>query len=209
MLIGLVSPIPKLAKPYSDRLDWLWAAVSAGLAIEVIRYPPEMTALLYFSIHALVAVLFLIRWPPLDRSKTKIAYVIAILSTIYIYAFDIESQPDVTQSMFGETLINAGAVLCLFSMLSLGRCFGLLPICRGVQTGGSYRIVRHPIYASYILMDVGLIASYPSIINAVLVLLGLGLFIGRIHYEEQLLQRVDSYREYMVSVKYRVCPYIY
>jgi hypothetical protein len=41
-------------------------------------------------------------------------------------------------------------LLVLAATLRLGRSFGIVATNRGIQTGGLYRIVRHPIYAAYV-----------------------------------------------------------
>jgi protein-S-isoprenylcysteine O-methyltransferase Ste14 len=209
--MSLDEKMRKLVKEQGRRLDWLWAALSASLAIEAIigRGTPDAEALLYFCVHLLTAILFLIRNPPLERSTGWLSYVVAGLCTIYAYAYDVDIASETTMFPFGRSLMIGGAVLCLFSMLSMGRCFGVLPIYRGVRTSGLYRIVRHPIYASYILMDMGLIAAYPSVGNAMLFSLGLILFVTRIHYEETLLRHVDQYRSYIGAVRFRLLPFVY
>jgi protein-S-isoprenylcysteine O-methyltransferase Ste14 len=185
--------------------------LSAGLALETIAGPStsDTEAMLYFCVHLLSAMLFLIREPPLERSTNGLSYIVASLSALYVYGYDFDVFSESRWFSVGKSLMIGGALLCVFATLSLGRYFGVLPICRGVQTGRLYKIVRHPIYASYILMDIGLIIAYPTAGNATFFLLGLTLFVRRIRYEEMLLQRFESYRKYMARVKFRLLPFVY
>jgi protein-S-isoprenylcysteine O-methyltransferase Ste14 len=191
-------------------LDFVWSAVSIGLAIEILTDYSALNAeaFLYIDIHLLTAILFLIRRPPMIRLCIWPSYVVAGLSTVYVYAYDLSSA---LHSNFtaGKVLVPAGAVLTLLSLISLGKCFGVFPICRGLTTSGLYMITRHPLYASYIIMDMGLIISYPSQWNLCLALFGVTLFVWRIHYEEVLLQNLIEYRSYTTSVRFRLMPLVY
>lgn len=191
--------------------DSLWSAVSLGLAISLITENPNLEAmsLLYFLLHMMTAVLFLIRRLPLRHSSIWQSYFVAGLSTIYMYGYDLSDPFESHYAPIGSALIVTGLILSLFSLLSLGRCFGVLPKYRGLMTTGFYRIMRHPLYASYIVMDIGLIIGYPSTWNIILFLLALTLFIRRIHYEELLLQGLAGYRAYMAAVKFRLLPFVY
>lgn len=201
----------QLATWRSRYLDLVWSALSLGLAIDLIAKNAglDAVALLYLCLHLMTAILFLIRRPPLMHSSVWRSYFVAGLSTIYVYGYDLSSSFESHLAPAGKVLIAAGAVFCLLSLLSLGKCFGVFPICRGLTTAGLYRIMRHPLYASYILMDVGLIVSYPSTRNGLLFLSAIILFIWRIHYEELLLQTLAEYRMYMASAKFRLLPFVY
>ena len=192
-------------------LDGIWAALTLGLALQVVSSASpslDYELVLYLSIHVATMILYLVRRPTILRSSDKLGYVVACLSTTYVYLYNFD-QTAASEVTFGKAVMLVGLILSLLSLLSLGRCFGVLPISRGVQTAWMYRAIRHPIYASYILMDIGLITSYPSAWNIVLFFVGLSLYVLRINYEERLMQRFDDYREYMVKVKFRLIPLVY
>ena len=192
--------------------DVLWAFLALTLALDVISALSRQDALeavLFFSIHLVTAVLFLVRNPAKEQLPNPKAYVIAMLSTLYVYLYTTDTQGPVLLSGVGNALVSVGSGLCLVATLSLGRCFSVLPSSRGVQTRYLYGLVRHPIYGSYILMDIGILCRHPVGSNLLLFLVGVGLFLVRIHYEELLLPRIRTYREYSNSVKYRILPFIY
>lgn len=199
----------QLSTRWSKWLDGLWALLSIGLALDVIwaSYELDAEAWLYFGLHLLTGLLFLFRFPPRVHAAGWRCYLLASLSTVYVYAYDFHETTALAH--WGRPLLLGSTMLCFGALVSLGRCFGVLPICRGVQTKGLYRLVRHPVYASYILMDVGLVVSWFSLRNLLLFLLGCGLFLRRIHDEEALLRRFAPYREYAAAVRFRLFPLVY
>jgi protein-S-isoprenylcysteine O-methyltransferase Ste14 len=76
---------------------------------------------------------------------------------------------------------------------------------------GPYRLIRHPAYAGYMLMAVGISLGYSSLagLASILVLLLPGL-IYRMKVEERLLTQYfgEAYRQYAVKVK-RIIPGIW
>jgi protein-S-isoprenylcysteine O-methyltransferase Ste14 len=68
-------------------------------------------------------------------------------------------------AMLGNTIQLVGGLLVLVATLRLGRSFGIIAANRGIQTGGLYRVVRHPIYVAYVLAFGGFVLSHPTAIN--------------------------------------------
>ncbi|MNY77344.1 hypothetical protein D3C86_2172130 [compost metagenome] len=69
--------------------------------------------------------------------------------------------------------------------------------------------MRHPLYASYLLMYVGYVLVNTSLANLLLVLLGVALLMARIVREERFLARDLQYLGYMDQVKYRLIPLLF
>ncbi len=102
-----------------------------------------------------------------------------------------------------------GQALALSATLALGRSFGIVAANRGVQTGGLYRIIRHPLYAAYLLAFGGFVLAHPSRANSILLFIWLGIQVARIHAEERLLDADASYRAYAARVRFRLLPGIW
>lgn len=102
-----------------------------------------------------------------------------------------------------------GAGLSIVATLFLGRSFGIVAANRGVKTDGAYRIVRHPIYASYLLSVAGYLLASFSIWNFVIVAVAVGFQLRRIHDEESVLMRYPEYQEYAARTRYRLIPGLY
>jgi protein-S-isoprenylcysteine O-methyltransferase Ste14 len=108
------------------------------------------------------------------------------------------------------TLVMVVGLLVQFAAkLTLARSFGLVPAHRGLKTSGPYRIVRHPMYAGYFIMQVGFLALNPTWWNFVAYIVCWSLQVRRLSAEEAFLGRDPAYREYQSRVAYRVMPGVF
>jgi protein-S-isoprenylcysteine O-methyltransferase Ste14 len=155
----------------------------------------------------LVVLFALIRSTPARRTDDSAALAAALFGTFLGLAF----QPGgaVISAPLSLTLGFLGVIVASVGYLSLNTSFGLTPANRGIKTDGLYRFVRHPIYSSYLPLDVGYVLGNASLINVGILLLLLIAFLVRIHYEEELLMHDERYRAYVARVRYRLVPYLY
>jgi protein-S-isoprenylcysteine O-methyltransferase Ste14 len=131
-----------------------------------------------------------------------IAYVYPYAQVIYLRW----SPGYVTWPAAGLVLVTLGAGLSLVSLLVMGRLFGVRPALRGLVTHGPYRLVRHPIYLSYVLADIGYNLQEWNSVTLLLVLIGWASLIYRIQAEERLLSQHAEWPAYVVLVPYRLFP---
>lgn len=190
-------------------LNAVWAALTAALAVAVLWREdafgrPE--ALAFFGLHLEAAALFLVRRRPRAWSRSPAAYAVALLSAGYFLAFDLDPALGGPLAPAGRAVLLAGCALCAAALASLGRSFGVLPAQRGVATNGLYRLVRHPLYAAYVVMDAGFLLLHPSPRNVVVLLAGLALYTLRIEGEERVLARAAAWRAYRRRVRWRLVP---
>jgi len=111
------------------------------------------------------------------------------------------------QAGFGLQL--AGLLIAITSLLALGRSFGFVAADRGLKTRGPYAVVRHPIYASYLLIQSGYVMQSLSLRNALVVAFATACNIGRALAEESLLTRSPAYQSYQDQVRWRLIPYLW
>jgi protein-S-isoprenylcysteine O-methyltransferase Ste14 len=162
--------------------------------------------LLFAGSESLVAMLFLLRDRPAAVSDAPLDWLLALAGTAIPMLFTPVGNGVLPG---GAVLIVAGVLLQIGGLLSLNRSFGLVAARRTVKTGGLYRVVRHPLYASYLLMYLGYVLVNTSLANLLLVLLGVALLMARIVREERFLARDLHYLDYMNRVKYRLIPLLF
>jgi protein-S-isoprenylcysteine O-methyltransferase Ste14 len=86
-----------------------------------------------------------------------------------------------------SAIVVIGTVFTIWSLATLGRCFGLLPEVRGLVLGGPYRLVRHPVYLGEAASALGILVAKPHPLIAALLIAFLALQYWRTVYEERAL----------------------
>ena len=112
----------------------------------------------------------------------------------------------IASNAVSSTLILTGGAIALAAKLSIGRSFGVVPANRGVKRGGTYRLIRHPMYAGYILNHLGFLLLYLSWWNVAVYVVAWAFLWLRIGEEEKFLRRDPDYVEYAAAVPYRLIP---
>jgi protein-S-isoprenylcysteine O-methyltransferase Ste14 len=106
----------------------------------------------------------------------------------------------------GLALIIFAAGLSLLSLFTIGKRFGVRPALRDLVTSGPYRFVRHPMYLSYVLADIGYNLQEWNFVTVFLVLLGWMSLVYRVYAEELVLSQDADWPRYVRSVRYRLLP---
>ena len=96
-----------------------------------------------------------------------------------------------------------------WAKLILRRSFGLTPANRGVKITGAYRFMRHPMYAGYLMVHLGVLMVMFSPYNAAVYAIGWTAQILRLLAEERLLGEDPAYRKYMGQVRWRLIPGVF
>lgn len=177
------------------------AVAAAGPLTAVGDQPTARHALLalYWMLRAAVAVAFAAftvnRSEPRRRSREPVAFVacgVAMLALVVMAAPPKGTAPALL--IAGDALAVGGCVWLLASVLSLGRCFGVLPEARGLVTRGPYSLVRHPVYLGEITAVVGLTLAAPAQRNFVVLAVLVAAQLVRSRLEERALS--DAFPEY-------------
>jgi protein-S-isoprenylcysteine O-methyltransferase Ste14 len=156
-----------------------------------------------------VVIAYLIRRPARAVSRRMGDWALAFGGTFGGVLF----RPDGAHPQWGLTAGLAvqllGLTICVASFLALGRSFGFVAADRGLVRRGPYALVRHPIYASYLLLQFGYLLQSISVRNAVVMLFASGCNIGRAMAEDRVLATNELYDSYRSAVKWRLVPGIW
>jgi len=166
-------------------------------------------AILVLVAETSIVVLNTIRRSTDDISVNPSDWVLAATATGVVMLVQPEPTPWPALVPIGVLLVTFGNLLQLSAKLFLLRSFGIAPANRGVKVNGIYKIVRHPMYAGYLITHIGVMVLMPSMLNFFIYFIGWTAQILRLLAEERLLGEDPSYREYMARVRWRLIPGIY
>ena len=102
-----------------------------------------------------------------------------------------------------------GIVMSFVAFLALGRSFGFAAANRGLVTRGPYAVIRHPIYAAYLLVLSGYLLQSIAVWNALVLVLVVSCNVGRALAEDRLLASSEQYEAYRAQVRWRLLPGIW
>ncbi len=179
----------------------------------VIRlWPGEFSASNWYPVllllsEGMVVALLLIRRPT-DRISTRgLDWLLAGGGTFIVLLVGQGGAP--LHGPLGAVLMLVGLVIHVGAKLSLFRSFGVVAANRGVKAGGLYRLVRHPMYAGYMLTHVGFLLVAPSLWNLAVYAVAWAFLVARIYAEERVLSEDPKYLELKARVPYRLLPGVF
>ena len=108
-----------------------------------------------------------------------------------------------------SSLIVLGTTLQIISLISLNRSFAIVAAKREIKTEWMYRIVRHPLYASYALLFGGYVLVHTTLLNLLVYTVMMIFLCIRIFREERHIAQDPSYCIYMFDVRYRLIPFVF
>jgi|SRR5215475_13218103 len=156
------------------------------------------------AVNALFLGLFLARRPAKSESPHLSLWLLSVIGT----ALPLLLRPGDSAVFIrvGTAVQVAGIVMVAAGLLSLRRSFAVVPGNRGIRQGGLYRIVRHPIYFSELVVFLGAVLVNPTVANWAVWLCECGVQFARAIAEEKFLAEDPVYRGYRERVRYRLLP---
>jgi protein-S-isoprenylcysteine O-methyltransferase Ste14 len=188
------------------------AAGATWFAVAGFRYYQQSQSLIgagFFAVQLWIVIAYLVRRPARRVSQRTSDWMLAFGGTFGGVLFRPDGLHVPVGLVVGFGLQVAGLVVCAAAFVALGRSFGFAPADRGLRRRGPYAIVRHPIYAGYVLLQLGYLSQSISIRNALVMVFVCGCNVGRIHAEERLLATGTEYASYQVAVRWRLFPTIW
>jgi protein-S-isoprenylcysteine O-methyltransferase Ste14 len=204
--------VPHVSEMFGRRFAdlLLFCVTSTELVILFLLTPTfTITDWIYVLQHLIVLVIALTRRRPKVRDYSIASSIAVGIAYAYPYAQVIYlrwSPGYVAWPAAGLILVTFAAVFSFASLVTIGRLFGIRPALRGLVTTGPYRFIRHPMYLSYVLADIGYNLQEWNSVTVLLVLVGWASLVYRIHAEERVLSQHAEWPAYVVLVRYRLFP---
>jgi protein-S-isoprenylcysteine O-methyltransferase Ste14 len=160
------------------------------------------------GILGIVAAMVLLRPRPrrVDASSGTLAVAIAASVLPLLYG----ETGTIAQPSQAILIVQACALALMgWATLTLGTNFSVLPHYRSLVTAGPYKLVRHPLYLSYLVLDGALAIGLANAAATGLWLVEFMLLADRARREDRLLAASDAgYCQYSVDVPYRFIPFL-
>jgi protein-S-isoprenylcysteine O-methyltransferase Ste14 len=186
----------------------LFVLLTLSLASE-FRRTGHITGLLLVGSEALVVVLTVVRRRAQRVDRSVLAAILTTASLVGPPLLRPSGVEPLASDATTAMLSAFGFAIVVYGKIALGRSFGLIPANRGVVTAGPYAIVRHPIYAGYLLTHVAFAAAHPTLINIGIILVADGALVCRALLEERVLAGDTAYRAYCSRVAWHLVPGVF
>ena len=182
------------------------AAFFAQATLQAYLQTHRLIGAAFFAEQMWVVIAYLIRRPARAVSRRRGDWLLAFGGTFGGVLFRPDGahpQWGIEAGLFVQLL---GLAICIASFLALGRSFGFVAADRGLVRRGPYALVRHPIYASYLLLQFGYLLQSISLRNALVMVFASSCNAGRALAEERLLATNEKYEAYRRQVRWRLLP---
>ena len=192
------------ALDFAERMFILvpFAAFAVALSYSLALRPYNLLALVYDS---LLVFFILFRRDAKIITGRPLDWVLAFAGTVFPLFLRPGGQIFIP-TIVGAVLMFAGLLICIWALFSLRRSFGLAAANRGLIQSGPYRLMRHPMYAGYMLVNVGFLMNNPTFWNLAVVTVSAGLQIARIFAEDEVLAQDPDHAAFSRRVRYRLVP---
>jgi protein-S-isoprenylcysteine O-methyltransferase Ste14 len=187
----------------------LFSLLSMNLLAEFLR-TGHVTGLLLLVGESLVVVLTVIRRRAVTVDRSVGAAIMTSVSLVGPALMRATSDPtSLLSDPVTATLSGIGLLIVVIGKMSLGRSFGVVPANRGVVVRGPYNLVRHPIYAGYLISHAAFLLAHPAPWNLSILLVADTALIVRALREERVLSADAAYQQYCRRVGWHLVPGVF
>lgn len=186
----------------------LYLCLLARVLVGFVAHANLISLLLVLS-EGFVVIFVLLRRRTQTISQKPGDWLLALGGTVAPLLVDTSGGGVLAPIGFLIVAMLAGIFLQLAAKLTLGRRFGVVPANRGVTVAGPYRILRHPMYAGYLLTHIAYFLGHANLWNAAIYIVEAVFQIARIRAEEALLAEDAGYRSFRDRVRYRLLPGVF
>ncbi|HEV3139089.1 MAG TPA: methyltransferase [Vicinamibacterales bacterium] len=186
----------------------LFALLSVSLFNDFVR-TGRITGLLLIVSESLVVVLMVIRRRTERVDRSAVAAFVTALSLAGPPLLRPATLPPLAPDLVTASLSAIGLLIVIAGKLALGRSFGIVPANRGVVASGPYAIVRHPIYAGYLVTHAAFVMAHPRPLNAAIAIVADTALVARALMEERVMAADGEYRVYCRRVEWHLVPGVF
>jgi hypothetical protein len=186
----------------------LFVLLSINLWSDFMR-TGRITGLMFLISEALVVVLTMVRRPARQVDRSIPTAIVTTLSLVGPPLMRAHDGPALAPDVVTAIISTIGVAIVIAGKLTIGRSFGIAPANRGIVARGPYNVVRHPIYAGYLLTHAAALVAYPSLWNALIVTAGDVALVLRALAEERVLSADREYQVYCHRVSWRLVPGVF
>jgi protein-S-isoprenylcysteine O-methyltransferase Ste14 len=190
----------------------LVGALFVLLSMNVLRdyqQTGRITGLLLVISEALVVVLTIVRRRAQTVDRTLPTAVLTTISLVCPPLFRAQAGPALAPDSITAFISMIGLAVVIAGKVTIGRSFGIAPANRGIVARGPYNIVRHPIYAGYLITHVATLAAYPTVWNVLVLVAGDIALVLRALAEERVLSSDRAYQVYCNRVAWHLVPGVF
>lgn len=200
----------KLLQPMVlDRIEQGAILLLWAFLVRRVYYSENPLAPLLLLAETAVVIFVLIRRPTNEISRDSGDWMLAVTATAAPLLIMPVANPFPQFALIGIALVVLGNGFQISAKLFLRRSFGIAPANRGVKVAGPYRIVRHPMYAGYLAVNIGIMVLMPSLFNLTVYTIAWWAQILRLQAEERLLSEDAAYRDFKAKVRWRLVPGVF
>jgi protein-S-isoprenylcysteine O-methyltransferase Ste14 len=183
----------------------LFLFLTANLVGDFLR-TGHVTGILFVVSEGLVVVLTIVRRHARLVDRSPASAVLTVVSVAGPPLLRAATTPAFVPDELTAVASGLGVVIVIVAKMTLGRSFGLVPANRGVVTAGPYMVVRHPIYAGYLITHLAFVVANPTLWNIAIILVADVALVARALVEEQVLAADGSYQAYCSRVAWHLVP---
>jgi protein-S-isoprenylcysteine O-methyltransferase Ste14 len=186
----------------------LFAMLSMNLWADYLK-TGRLTGLLFLLSEALVVVLTIIRRPARNVDRSFLSRALTMISLLAPTMMRATSKTPLVPDAVTAMVSTVGVAIVILGKVTIGRSFGIVPANRGIVATGPYNVVRHPIYAGYLLSHAATLVAYPGLRNACIILAGDICLVLRALAEERMLSSDREYQVYCGRVAWHLVPGVF
>ena len=177
------------------------ADIAAGWASLTTAWPALLSEGCNVLFYTIICCIMLLRPEPVSRAGGIGPALLALAGTYGTWLIPLLPRGPEHPALVAASaaILLFSEVLILYTLLSLGRSFSLIPQARKLVTSGPYAVVRHPLYLVEEYAIAGVLLQYAWFAALPFLVLHVTVQIRRMQLEEEILRK--TFAEYAIYAR--------